>query len=159
MLEYIAVLKGSKHDRENSIKQVLLATNLLTTARQKIKTYSKGMKQRLGIAQALLNPTSILILDEPTASLDPEERNKFRRLMATLGQSRLVLLSSSILTDIVCANTAVILHHGRCRFTGTPAALATYGKQTAVTEINEQEAFTSSLQRGYRAVLSRVKQE
>ena len=159
MLEYIAILKGSNHsyNRANSIKQVLLATNLLPAAQQKVKTYSRGMKQRLGIAQALLNHTSILILDEPTASLDPEERNKFRRLMATLGQSRLILFSSSILTDIVCANTTVILHHGECRFTGTPAALAAYGKQAAVTEINEQKAFTSNLQRGYQAVLSGVK--
>lgn len=160
MLEYIAILKGinPSGNRAGSIKQVLLETNLITVASQKIKTYSRGMNQRLGIAQALLKDTPILILDEPTASLDPEERNNFRRLIAKLGESRLVLFSSSLLTDIVCANSAVILHNGQRCFAGTPAALAAYGKSKAVTEINAQDAFIANLQRGYQAIIKRVNQ-
>lgn len=161
MLEYIALLKGiTPHGaRTSAIEQALSATTLRPAARQKIKTYSRGMKQRLGIAQTLLSNTPILLLDEPTASLDPDERNKFRRLITNLGQSRLVLFSSSILTDIVCADTAVVLHEGHCLFAGTPAALAAHAKPTVLTPMEEHASLTASLQRGYRAVLSQVNKQ
>lgn len=156
MLDYIALLKGvtSQSARRCAIEQALLNTNLVPAAKQKIKTYSRGMKQRLGLAQTLLTNTSILLLDEPTASLDPEERNKLRMLITKLSQFRLVVFSSSILSDVICADTAVILDKGHCRFAGTPAALAAHARKAVLTQMKEHTSFTANLQRGYRAVLS-----
>lgn len=157
MLDYIALLKGitSKAHRKCAIEQALFETNLSPAAEQKIKTYSRGMKQRLGIAQTLLNHTPVLLLDEPTASLDPEERNKFRLLLTKLRQDRLVVFSSSLLTDAVCADTAVVLDRGCCRFAGTPASLAAYAK-TGLTREENNTSFTANLQKGYRTVLTAV---
>ena len=155
MLEYISLLKGIKHypSPAVSIKRALLAVNLLNAADQKIKTYSRGMLERLGIAQALLNDTPVVILDEPTASLDPEEKDNFHHLVRKLGQTRSILFSSSILADIICADTAVILKNGRCCFYGTPSDLAAYGTSE---KINEPEHFNISLQKGYQLVLKQV---
>jgi ABC-type multidrug transport system ATPase subunit len=158
MLDYISLLKGiaTRKCRAQTIEEALAATNLLPNARQKVKTYSRGMKQRLGIAQILLTDTPVILLDEPTAGLDPEERSKFRALIRRLSQVRLVVFSSSILTDIVCADTAVILNEGLCRFTGTPAALSALAKPTILTQINGHSSFTASLTKGYQTVLSQV---
>jgi ABC-type multidrug transport system ATPase subunit len=158
MLDYIALLKGitPRVSRICATNEALAVTNLRFAAKRKIRTYSRGMKQRLGIAQTLISKTPVLILDEPTANLDPDERNKFRRLITDLSQNQLVLFSSSILTDIVCADAAVIFHKGCCRFSGTPADLAALAKPAVLTPLDEHTSTTVSLQRGYRAVLSQV---
>lgn len=100
-LEYFAALKGiEKKKAKEKTGELLELVGLSDVAGKKIKTFSGGMKQRVGIAQALLNDPKILILDEPTAGLDPKERVRFRDLIEELGKDSIVLLSTHIVTDI-----------------------------------------------------------
>ena len=97
---------------------------LSEAARKKIKTYSGGMKQRLGIAQALLNRPKLLILDEPTAGLDPKERVRFRELIAELGADSIVLLSTHIISDVEqIAGRILMVRDGQLIFDGGPGEI------------------------------------
>ncbi|MGM9532555.1 ABC transporter ATP-binding protein [Intestinibacter sp.] len=119
-LLYIAALKGlDKSHAKRKASKLLELVSLQDRANKKIKTYSGGMKQRLGIAQALLNDPKILILDEPTAGLDPKERVKFRDLIAELGKENIVLLSTHIISDIEhIADTVLMMKDGQIIYQG-----------------------------------------
>ena len=119
-LMYMAALKGISRNRAKvRIEELLEAVNLKGAEKKKIAAFSGGMKQRLGIAQALLNNPKLLVLDEPTAGLDPKERVKFRNMISRLGKDRIVLLSTHIVSDveyiadeILLMKEGSILHEG-----------------------------------------------
>lgn len=119
-LMYAAALKGiDKHAAKRKCEELLKIVNLENAADKKIKTYSGGMKQRLGIAQAVLNDPKILILDEPTAGLDPKERVKFRNLIAELGRDAIVILSTHIVSDVEhIADRILMMKDGSIIFDG-----------------------------------------
>jgi ABC-2 type transport system ATP-binding protein len=127
-VDYMAILKGmdDPRARRERVEQVLKMVGLADAAGRKIKSFSGGMKRRVGIAQALVNDPKLLIVDEPTAGLDPEERIRFRNLLVNLAADRAVLLSTHIVEDIgqTCRDMAV-LSRGRVIFRGSPAELIT----------------------------------
>jgi ABC-type multidrug transport system ATPase subunit len=125
-VDYMAILKGidDPRQRRQRVEKVLDLVGLSESAGRKIKGFSGGMKRRVGIAQALVNDPKLLIVDEPTAGLDPEERIRFRNLLVNLASERTVLLSTHIVEDIgqTCRDVAV-LARGRVLFRGSPAEM------------------------------------
>ena len=126
-LDYVAILKEitDRRRRAEEVARVLAVTGLEDRARSRIRTLSGGMRRRLGIAQALLGGPELLILDEPTAGLDPEQRLRFRELLSGLPGDPAIVLSTHQADDIaaICPRVIVLLQ-GRVHFSGTPAGLA-----------------------------------
>lgn len=114
-LRYIAALKGlTRTETARRIPELLRQVGLEEAGRKKLRAYSGGMRQRLGIAQAMLNDPQILILDEPTAGLDPRERVRFRNLIADYAKGRTVLLSTHIVSDVEAIADEILLMKGGC---------------------------------------------
>ncbi|GAA0078596.1 ATP-binding cassette domain-containing protein [Clostridium sp. CTA-5] len=122
-LDYIAALKGI-NNRKRIINDVIKKTNLMEKRKARISTLSGGQRQRVGIAQALMGNPELLIFDEPTVGLDPEERINFRNLFSRTAQDKIVLLSTHIIEDVqsVC-DKLIVINHGQILFTGTPEQL------------------------------------
>ncbi|AVP60325.1 MULTISPECIES: ATP-binding cassette domain-containing protein [Clostridium] len=122
-LDYMAALKGIKNSKK-VIKEVIEKTNLWEKRKARISTLSGGQRQRVGIAQALMGNPELLIFDEPTVGLDPEERINFRNLFSKTAQDKIVLLSTHIIEDVqsVC-DKLIVINHGQILFTGTPEEL------------------------------------
>jgi ABC-2 type transport system ATP-binding protein len=124
MLNHLAVMKGmtSSGERKETIDALLQQTNLWDVRKKALSTYSGGMKQRFGIAQALLGNPRLIIVDEPTAGLDPAERNRFLNLLSSLGSDRTVILSTHIVDDVrqLCPRMAIIAQ-GELLLEGAPS--------------------------------------
>lgn len=124
-MDYLGILSGiGTKERKERIELLLKKVNLTEHKNKKVKALSGGMKRRLGIAQALLNDPKVLIVDEPTAGLDPEERIRFRNLLCDVAEERIVILSTHIVGDIeaTCENLA-ILNEGSILYCGTVSDL------------------------------------
>ncbi len=123
LLDHLAILKGITHksERHEAVEGLLAHTNLFAQRRTSVSSFSGGMRQRFGIAQALLGDPDLLIVDEPTAGLDPEERNRFHNLLASLGKNKVVILSTHIVDDVseLCSDMA-ILGNGKILLQGNP---------------------------------------
>src|SRR5215207_5769360 len=124
-LEYMAAIKGlNAVSSKRRIDELLQLTNLVEAAKRPLGGYSGGMKQRVGIAQALLNDPQLLIVDEPTVGLDPEERVRFRNLLSDLSGERIVILSTHIVSDVESTATDIaIVNKGRLIHHAAPEAL------------------------------------
>jgi ABC-2 type transport system ATP-binding protein len=126
-IDYVAILKEmvGRRERRTEVERVVELTGLQKVATKKIKALSGGMRRRVALAQALLGEPQLLILDEPTAGLDPEQRLRFREVMSRLGEERTILLSTHQTEDVaaLCPHV-VVMNHGRSLFEGTPRELA-----------------------------------
>jgi ABC-type multidrug transport system ATPase subunit len=121
MLDHIAVLKGLTKGRKELVTALLQKVNLYDVRKKSLSSFSGGMKQRFGIAQALLGDPKLIIVDEPTAGLDPGERNRFYNLLSEIGENRIVILSTHIVDDVkeLCSNMAII-DKGVLLYSGAP---------------------------------------
>jgi len=126
LLDHMAILKGlsKKAERKQAVEGLLAQTNLYDVRKKAVSTFSGGMRQRFGIAQALLGDPELIIVDEPTAGLDPEERNRFHNLLSDIGENKVVILSTHIVDDVeeLCSRLAV-LANGKIQITGRPSEL------------------------------------
>jgi ABC-type multidrug transport system ATPase subunit len=126
LLSHFAQLKGigDAKERREVVQALLQQTNLYEHRKQALGSFSGGMKQRFGIAQALLGNPKLIIVDEPTAGLDPEERVRFHNLLSAIGQNVIVILSTHIVSDVTdLCHTMAIIHEGKVRVAGNPAQL------------------------------------
>ncbi len=157
-LLYMAALKGIPRDRaKKRAEELLEVAGLSEVAAKKIKTFSGGMKQRVGIAQALLNHPKLLILDEPTAGLDPKERVRFRNLISDYAAGRIVILSTHIVSDIeAIADEVLLMKKGKLVSQGTVSEL-TKEAEGKVWELTVSPAEAKSWQE--RAAVANLRHE
>jgi len=143
MLDYLAYLKGvwNRHERKEQVEYLLNKTNLWGFRNRRLGGFSGGMKQRFGIAQALLGNPQLIIVDEPTAGLDPAERNRFLNLLSEIGENTIVILSTHIVDDVkeLCTQMAIITG-GRLQYKGRPAdAIASLEGRVWMKRIHKAE--------------------
>ncbi|KAB2381912.1 ABC transporter ATP-binding protein [Actinomadura montaniterrae] len=150
-VEYIALLKDMPRARvPRAVASAVEDVGLGNRARSKLRTLSGGMLRRVGIAQAIVNEPELLLLDEPTAGLDPEQRVQFRTLMRRMGERATVIVSTHLVEDVGAACDQVgLMSDGRLVFTGTPAELSARGAGTGIGD--------APLERGYSAVLAETR--
>ncbi len=158
-LEYLAAIKGvAAQAARQRIAELLELVNLTEVRKRPLGSYSGGMRQRLGIAQALLNDPQLLIVDEPTVGLDPEERARFRHLLTDLAGERIVILSTHIVSDVEATAThLVLIHHGKLLLHTTPENLlrTAEGKvwecflsSENLSRVRQQYVLSSAIRRG-----------
>ena len=150
-VEYFALLKDMPPRRiPGAVAGAIERVDLGAKARAKLRTLSGGMLRRVGIAQAIVNGPELLLLDEPTAGLDPEQRVQFRALLRDMGQQATVVVSTHLVEDVGAACTEVaVMEAGRVVFRGTPAELVAMG--------TDQHTGDAPLERGYTAVLAEAR--
>src|SRR5215467_867557 len=158
MLSHIAALKGvtNSSERKDLVMVMLRRCNLEDVRKKSLSGFSGGMRQRFGIAQALLGKPQLLIVDEPTAGLDPGERNRFYNLLSEIGEQVIVILSTHIVEDVMdlCTNMAII-HEGRVLYEGGPdAAIAQLSGK--VWRCSIEKAELPSYEQKYRIISNRL---
>jgi len=150
MLDHMAVLKGvaTAADRKATVETLLNQTNLWNVRKKAIAGFSGGMRQRFGIAQALIGHPRLIIVDEPTAGLDPEERNRFLNLLAEIGENVVVILSTHIVEDVadLCPRMAVLID-GSIRLQGAPKELIEQARGTVWARTIERAALPGMRER------------
>ena len=156
MLNHIALLKGITTGRKELVNALLQRVNLYQYRKKALSSFSGGMKQRFGIAQALIGNPSLIIVDEPTAGLDPGERNRFYNLLSEIGENVIVILSTHIVDDVkeLCPNMAVI-DKGKLLYSGSPenALTSLHGKIWSRTiQKSDMENFMTN----YKVISSRM---
>ena len=158
LLDHFATLKGiaGGKDRKEMVAALLHQTNLYDVRKKHVGGYSGGMKQRFGIAQALLGNPRLIIVDEPTAGLDPAERNRFHNLLSEIGENRVVILSTHIVSDVsdLCSQMAII-NQGEVLLTGDPMTLM-HSLQGRVWRKVIEKADLAELQRNTQVISSRL---
>jgi ABC-2 type transport system ATP-binding protein len=158
MLDHFARLKGIADGRERRevVDALLRQTNLYDVSKRKLGTFSGGMRQRFGIAQALLGEPKLIIVDEPTAGLDPEERNRFLNLLSEIGENVVVILSTHIVEDVtdLCSRMAIIAQ-GEVRLAGAPHEVIA-GLEGQVWEKVVDRVDLAEHQAAYRVISTRL---
>ncbi|SOB86552.1 ABC-type multidrug transport system, ATPase component [Sphingomonas guangdongensis] len=158
MLDHMAVLKGvaSARERKETVETLLNQVNLWTVRRKAIAGFSGGMRQRFGIAQALIGNPDLIIVDEPTAGLDPEERNRFLNLLAEIGENVVIILSTHIVEDVadLCPRMAV-LAGGRIQLEGAPLDLIARARGTVWARTIDRDALDAYRAR-YEVISTRL---
>ncbi len=157
MLDHLAVLKGiPSGQRKEVVNALLQRVNLWDHRKKSVSSYSGGMRQRFGIAQALLGDPKLIIVDEPTAGLDPGERNRFYNLLSEIGENVIVILSTHIVEDVkeLCSNMAVI-NDGRVLYAGAPEA-ALLQLQGKIWEKVIQKSEMEDYQQRYQIISSKL---
>lgn len=158
LLDHLALLKGfgNKSERRDMVNQLLQKTNLYELRKKSVSSFSGGMRQRFGIAQSLIGSPKLVIVDEPTAGLDPGERNRFYNILSEIGENIIVILSTHIVQDVreLCTHMA-IMDYGRVLFSGNPddALAAIKGK---VWEKKVDKAELPTYQAGYKIVSNKL---
>lgn len=158
LLDHMAVLKGitNKKDRNELVKALLERVNLYDVRKKSVSGFSGGMRQRFGIAQALIGEPQLIIVDEPTAGLDPGERNRFYNLLSEIGENVIVILSTHIVQDVrqLCSNMAII-NHGNLLYHGEPAT-AINQLEGMIWEKEIQKSEMAAHEASYQIISSRL---
>ncbi|MEM6584130.1 MAG: ABC transporter ATP-binding protein [Pseudomonadota bacterium] len=158
MLDHMAVLKGigSKGARKDTVETLLNQVNLWDVRKKAIAGFSGGMRQRFGIAQALIGNPDLIIVDEPTAGLDPEERNRFLNLLAEIGENVVIILSTHIVEDVadLCPNMAVLVS-GSIKLEGAPIDLIERARGTIWAKTIDRGALDEHKER-YEVISTRL---